>query len=307
MQQPFHGSIVALPTPFVGGRIDLPTLGRWVREQKRAGTHAVLACGTTGETATLSLAEQDAIIAEVLTHAGGMNVMVGVGSNDTQATVNRARAVSAMRAADRGVCGLLVVTPYYSRPSRAGLDLHFGAVAESVDLPIVLYNVPNRTGVDLCPTQARALAARHRNIVAIKETVTGRDRLGELRADQHLALFCGEDSAIRAFMGAGAVAAVNVTGNIAPTAMARLIAACARGGNPQQARTLEQGLAGLVQAMFVETNPVPVKAALAMLGNAKACVRAPLADLEADSRAEVQAALHAAREVVGLRPSKVST
>ena len=305
MNHPFHGSLVALPTPFRGEDLDIPALRRLVQAHARSGTSGIVACGTTAETAVLSRQEQDEVVETVLAHAGSMSVLVGVGTNSTRSTIQRARAVASLVVDGSRVDGLLAVTPYYNRPSRAGLDLHFDALAEAVDLPIVLYNVPARTGVDLAPQQARSLAARHANVVAIKEASGQPERIEALCGDPNLAVLCGEDTLIGEFMAGGAAGAVNVAGNVLPGSIAAWIDCARPGGDPERAQELQAELMPFIEAMFVESNPTPVKEALAMLGCCSASVRPPLAPLTQRSREMVTAALGLARGVIAASESNM--
>ncbi|HJM56235.1 MAG TPA: 4-hydroxy-tetrahydrodipicolinate synthase [Planctomycetota bacterium] len=305
MIHPFQGSLVALPTPFVGEHLDLDALGRLVQTHEQSDTSGIVACGTTGEVPTLSREEQDAVVETVLAHSGSMSVMVGVGSNCTRSTIQRAREVASLVVDGSRVDGLLAVTPYYNRPSRAGLDLHFDDLADAVELPIVLYNVPARTGVDLIPQQARSIAARHSNVIAIKEASGDPERIKALTGDPNLTLLCGEDSLIGEFMAGGAAGAINVAGNVLPGPMAEWIDSARPSGDPDRAQVLASELMPFIHAMFVETNPAPVKEALAMLGCCSSEVRPPLAPLTPRSREEVSAALGLARGVIATSKSNV--
>jgi len=296
MNHPFQGSLVALPTPFAGAEVDLLTLARWVQAQAAAGTDGVVACGTTAETPTLTRSERAQVIETVLTHAGSMTVLAGVGTNSTRTTLERALDASGLSVDGRGVDGLLVVTPYYSRPTPAGLDLHFGAVADAVTLPIVLYNVPSRTGVDLSAEQAHALAARHTNIVAVKEATSSRDKMHALCGDPNLAVFCGEDSMAGEYMAAGAAGAIGVTGNVLPGLVSQWLAASRPDGNAQRARELAETLRPVIEVLFIESNPGPVKAALALRGGASPDVRPPLGPLRAESLEQIQRVLGEVRD-----------
>ena len=298
MIHPFQGSLVALPTPFDGEGLDLAALRRLVKAHARCGTSGIVACGTTGETAVLSRQEQDEVVETVLAHAGSMSVLVGVGTNSTRSTIQRAREVASLVVDGSRVDGLLAVTPYYNRPSRAGLDLHFDALADAVELPIVLYNVPARTGVDLAPQQARSIAARHANVVAIKEASGDPERIEALRGDPNLTVLCGEDTLIGEFMARGAAGAINVAGNVLPGPMAEWIDSARPTGDPDRAQVLASELMPFIQAMFVETNPAPVKEALALLGCCSSAVRPPLAPLTPHSREQVAAALGLARGLI---------
>lgn len=288
MDTPIEGSYVALPTPFGAERVDLDAFSDLVDEHVAAGTDGIVVCGTTGESTTLSEYERRSLIhAAVDLARGRIPVMAGVGTNCTRSTVEMARfAVSS------GVDSLLVVTPYYNKPSPKGLLLHYGAVAEAVDAPMVLYNVPSRTGIDLVPALAAEIAGRFRNVVAIKEATTKVERVPELAA-AGLAVLCGEDSCLPEFVAAGATGAVSVVGNLLPAEVAELLRVAGPAGDPARAQVLWERIAPLARALFVETNPVPLKAALARLGRCSAEVRPPLAPLEPRSRELLETALRA--------------
>jgi 4-hydroxy-tetrahydrodipicolinate synthase len=185
------------------------------------------------------------------------------------------------------------------------LDLHFDALADAVELPIVLYNVPARTGVDLAPQQARSIAARHANVVAIKEASGDPERIDALRGDPNLTVLCGEDTLIGEFMAGGAAGAINVAGNVLPGPMAEWIDSARLTGDPDRARVLASELMPFIHAMFVETNPVPVKEALALLGCCSSAVRPPLAPLTPHSRERVAAALELARGTIAASESNM--
>ena len=283
----FHGSYVALPTPFHGGRVDLDAFEELVEYHAAHGTDGLVVAGTTGESTTMNEFERRSLIhAAVDVSRGRMPVVAGVGTNCTETTVDLARF-----AASAGVDGLMVVTPYYNRPSRRGLLAHFGRVADATDLPVMLYNVPARTGCDLQPEVACDLAARYETIVAIKEASGQPERVARLRESSELDVLCGEDRLIRAMVARGAVGAVNVVGNLAAAEVAELVSASATPGDDARAADLEARLAPLVRGLFLETNPVPLKAALARQGRCRDEVRAPLAPLEDESRAALHAIL----------------
>lgn len=288
MDTPLEGSYVALPTPFGDERVDLDAFSDLVDEHVAAGTDGIVVCGTTGESATLNEYERRSLIHAAVDFARGrIAVMAGVGTNCTRSTVEMARfAVSS------GVDSLLVVTPYYNKPSPKGLLLHYGAVAEAVDAPLVLYNVPSRTGLDLTPALAAEIASRFRNVVAIKEATTKVERVAELSA-AGLAVLCGEDGCLPEFVAAGAAGAVSVVGNLLPAEVAEFLRVARPGGAPARAQVLWERIAPLTRALFIETNPVPLKAALARLGRCSADVRPPLAPLEPRSRDLLEQALRA--------------
>jgi len=282
MKCEFSGSIVALPTPFRDDRLDLDAFRGLIEQHVLAATSGIVVCGTTGESCTLTDGERKTMIASAVRFAAGrLTVIAGVGSNSTRDTVELARF-----AEQTGVDGLLVVTPYYNKPSPAGLALHFGAIAAAVQIPIILYNVPSRTGLDLEPRLVRKLAGRHENIAGIKEVTSSDARISELCAIDGLAVFCGEDSALVEFAAAGAAGAIGVIANLAPDEVATLLRVGAQ--NPAKARSIHEGLAHLLRGLYLETNPVPLKAALAKLGRCSSEVRAPLAPLTAEHARELE-------------------
>jgi len=216
MQNPFRGSYPALPTPMRAGALDLEALGLLVEAHAVRATAGVVVCGTTGEGATLTDEEQRAVLAHTLEVAAGrLQVIAGVGTNVTRDTVRRAH-----EAEHAGADGLLVVTPYYNKPSARGLLAHFGAVAEACDAPIVLYNVPSRAACDLAAELVGELHARHDNVVAIKEASDRVARVRALAEIDGLGLLCGEDGFLGEFLRQGGHGAVSVVANVAPDAVA---------------------------------------------------------------------------------------
>lgn len=288
----FQGSLVALPTPFQNGVLDLASFREIVDLHATSGTSAIVVAGTTGECATLTGDERRTLLRAAIDFAAGrIPVIAGIGTNCTRTTVELARFAAAS-----GAAGLLVVTPYYNRPSRRGLLLHFGAVAEAAPIPTILYNVPGRTGTDLTPDIVHELQSRHDSIIAIKEASGSLERAEELLSAGRISVLCGEDSQIRTFMALGADGAVNVVGNLLPNEVAELIACASpnspgRPAAPARAELLCETLAPLVRDLFIETNPVPLKAALAQMGRCTEEVRAPLAPLEARNAAALEATL----------------
>ncbi|MDP6538439.1 MAG: 4-hydroxy-tetrahydrodipicolinate synthase [Planctomycetota bacterium] len=283
----FQGSIVALPTPFRDGHLDLDAFEELIDHHVEQRTDGLVVAGTTGEAPTLNDYEQRSLIHAAVDHAAGrLPVVAGVGSNCTRSTVDLARFAAA-----EGADGVLVVTPYYNRPSRQGLIGHFSQVADATDAAVVLYNVPSRTAVDLEPDVVAELARHHENIVAVKESGSSVQRVEELVACAPVAVLCGEDSCIAPFAAAGAVGAVSVVGNLAPAEVSELVRAARPDGDAARAAELQSWLAPLVRDLYIEVNPVPVKAALAQLGRCRAEVRSPLAPLEESSRVRLHATL----------------
>jgi 4-hydroxy-tetrahydrodipicolinate synthase len=285
----FAGSIVALVTPMVeSGGLDLAAWDRLLDWHVGAGSDGIVVCGTTGESPTVTPAEAAELVARARARLRGrMPVIAGSGTNSTAGSIERAR-----QAQDSGADALLVVTPYYNKPTQEGLFRHFTAIADSVSIPIILYNVPARTGVDLHPDTVLRLAG-HRNIVAIKEASTAaRARELVARLEGRMDVLGGEDACACESMLAGASGVISVTANVAPAAMHELTAA-ARRGDAARARELDGRLQGLHGALFVEANPIPVKWAVEQLGLIGGALRLPLTRLSAAAQPVVREALRA--------------
>jgi 4-hydroxy-tetrahydrodipicolinate synthase len=274
--------------------VDLPAWQRLIEFHIAQGTAGVVVGGTTGESATLTEAELLQLVREAQAVAAGrLQVIAGAGLSSTAATVERVRALAPLRPD-----GLLVVTPGYVKPTQEGLFRHYAAVAAASDLPVILYNVPGRTGVDLAPATAGRLAALPR-IVALKEAVAGPARIRELRAAApDLAVLSGDDPTAREAILAGAVGVISVTANIAPRGIADMVAA-ARRGDAARAAELDARLAGLHTALFLEPNPIPAKWALARMGLMGEGIRLPLTPLSAEVQPKVLSALQQAGIIPG--------
>jgi 4-hydroxy-tetrahydrodipicolinate synthase len=291
----FADSLVALVTPMTADEaVDLPAWQRLIEFHIAQGTAGVVVGGTTGESATLTEVELLQLVREAQAVAAGrLQVIAGAGLSSTAATVERVRALAPLRPD-----GLLVVTPGYVKPTQEGLFRHYAAVAAASDLPVILYNVPGRTGVDLAPATAGRLAALPR-IVALKEAVAGPARIRELRAAApDLAVLSGDDPTAREAILAGAVGVISVTANIAPRLMADMVAA-ARRGDAARAAELDARLAGLHTALFLEPNPIPAKWALAQMGLMGEGIRLPLTPLSAEVQPKVLSALQQAGIIPG--------
>jgi 4-hydroxy-tetrahydrodipicolinate synthase len=283
------GCYTALLTPFRDGQLDELALRALVERQIAAGVSGLVPCGTTGEAPALSAMEWDRVVAiTVETAAGRVPVLAGTGANSTTTAI-----AHTARARQLGADGALVVTPYYNRPTQEGLYRHFAAIVEAVDLPIVLYNVPSRTGVNLLPETAVRLAAIP-GIVGIKEASGSLDQASEIvrEAPDAFVVLSGDDSLTLPVVGIGGRGVISVVGNIVPEAVAALTAACLA-GDFAAGRILHLALFDLCRAMFVETNPVPVKAAAALLGYCTPEVRLPLVPLSEAAQRRVESALAA--------------
>lgn len=283
MRLELQGSWTALATPFQDGRIDFDALRRLIERQIAGGTRGLVIGGTTGESATLSDLERRALV-EFACGAAARRIPVfaGVGTNATAQSVSLARA-----AAGAGADGLMVVTPYYNRPTQRGLAQHFGLIAAATELPVMLYNVPSRTAVDLEPATAGEIAEHHSNVVAIKETVCTKERVRALVERTPLTVLCGEDHAVLSTMGWGAKGVVSVLANLLPERVAELVRAASPApplpmGDARRAAALTEELAPLIRLLFAEPNPAPLKGALAAAGLCRAELRLPLVPVEPD-------------------------
>jgi 4-hydroxy-tetrahydrodipicolinate synthase len=288
----FRGSLVAIVTPMrPDGSIDPAAWDALLDWHLAAGTAGIVIGGTTGESVTLGDAELGMLVARSRAHLNGrLPIIAGVGGSNTAAVAERARTLDAS-----GADALLVVTPAYNRPTQEGLYRHFAAVAAASGLPLVLYNVPSRTAVDLLPETVGRLAKLPR-VVAVKEAVASIARIRELVAacGPDFDVLSGDDATAREAVVAGARGVISVTANVAPVAMARMIAAALR-GDAAEAERIDTSLAALHQALFVEPNPIPVKWALAQLGRIPAGIRLPLTELSAAQQPLVRRALEAAQ------------
>lgn len=286
--------MVAIVTPMdAGGAIDHVAWERLIDWHIGSGTRAIVVGGTTGESATLTDSElRDLTVRACQRAAGRLGVIVGAGSSSTAVAVSRARWLSELP-----IDGLLVVTPAYNRPTQEGLYRHFAAVAEASDKPVILYNVPARTAVDMLPATVARLSQLQR-IIAVKEAVPGAERvrqiLGVCRAG--FGVLSGDDGTAREAMLAGAKGVISVTANVVPGAMARMVAAALR-GDAAEASALDAPLAQLHRNLFVEGNPIPVKWALAQLGRIGRGIRLPLTELSEAHRPALEAALRCAGAV----------
>jgi len=273
----FHGSIVALVTPMDGdGRIDYVSLQRLVDFHRQAGTDGIVVAGTTGESATLTEHEYNKLLTRVIEQAGSrMVVIAGTGSPDTATAITRTQV-----AADLGADGALVVTPYYNRPVQSGLLAHYNALADNTQIPLVLYNVPSRTAVDMLPETVAELAQRD-EIVAIKEAVPDMDRIRSLTAlcGKSLVVLSGDDQSCCAAMRLGAKGVVSVAANVVP-GLFRELCGFAADENWPEAVEIDDSLRHLYELLALETNPIPVKWVLYKLALTGNGIRLPLLSLD---------------------------
>jgi 4-hydroxy-tetrahydrodipicolinate synthase len=284
----FTGSIVALVTPFTdGGAVDYAALEALVDFHLEQGSDGLVVAGTTGESATLTKQEFRELLEAVVRRAGGnVPVLAGTGSAATAVAVEQTR-----QAAELGADGALVVTPYYNRPTQAGLEAHFTAVADAANIPVLLYNVPSRTAVDLLPSTVARLAA-HPRIIGIKEASREPGRVDELVAlcGERLTVLSGDDPSCLSAMRSGARGVVSVAANVVPALM-RQLCGLAAAADWDGARALERRLQPLFEALALATNPIPVKWALFEMGRVGTGIRLPLTALDPALRAPLRQCL----------------
>src|SRR4029078_5442107 len=276
----FSGSIIAIVTPFRNGKIDERAFADLIEWQIANGTSGIVPCGTTGEAATLTHEEHRRVVrltVEVVNRR--VPVISGTGSNSTDEAASLTR-----HAKEAGAEGALLITPYYNKPTQEGLYRHYKAVAEAVDVPLVLYNIPGRTGVNMLPATVARLAVM-KNIVGIKEgsgSVQQASEIAQTCGDRRTVL-SGDDPLTLPMMAVGAKGVITVTANVMPKEMAQLTAAFLA-GRLDEARRIHFALSPLFAALFYETNPIPVKEALAMRGKIDSELRLPLCTMGADNR-----------------------
>ena len=284
----FTGCATALVTPFLpDGSLDEEALRRLISLQLDAGIDALVLLGTTGEPCTLNMDERERVIAVGLEAAGGrIPVLVGTGSNDTRRAIEYAR-----QARKFGAQGQLSVTPYYNKTTQNGLIRHYSAILDSCDLPMILYNVPSRTGMSMSPDTLAQLAV-HPNVAGLKEASGDLSLATDFiqRTHGELPLYCGNDDLIVPLMALGAAGAISVCSNILPL-QTRLITFACRNGCFDEASDAQQALLPLMRALFAQVNPIPVKAALAMMGLIHDVVRLPRVPKDEPQRSRVQRVL----------------
>jgi len=290
----FHGVITALVTPFRNGKIDRDAFFAHLDRQIEAGVDAVVPAGTTGEAATLSHSEHKELIRDCVRHvAGRLPVIAGAGSNSTAETVELTKA-----AREAGADAALLISPYYNKPSQEGIYQHYRYVAESVHIPVILYNVPGRTGSNIAPDTVGRLA-RIANIIGIKDATADMAQLTRTMnaCEDRMEFYSGDDGSVVPFLAMGGVGVISVISNIAPQAMGRLVRRMAA-GDFCEAREQQRAIQQLIDAMFTRSNPVPVKAACAMMGWMDGEIRLPLTVLPESDRQ----LLHTLLRSSGLEP-----
>lgn len=280
----FYGCGTALVTPFKGNRVDYDALEALIDWQLDSGVDAIVVLGTTGEPPTISDSERAAIVECAAARcAGRAPLIVGTGSNDTRRAVRQSEEAQKL-----GADALLVVTPYYNKASRAGLIAHYNAVADAVDLPIIMYNVPGRTGMNL-PPEAVAELARHPNLCAVKEASGSLMQMTELArlCGDGVAVYCGNDDQVVPAMALGARGVISVAANVIPAQMHALAADWLR-GETKRCLEAQVKVLPLIRLLFDEVSPIPVKAALSMMGKIENSLRLPLCPLSDEKQARLR-------------------
>jgi 4-hydroxy-tetrahydrodipicolinate synthase len=283
----FKGSMVALVTPFKGGKIDEKTLKSLIDFQIKNGTTAIVPCGTTGESPTLSCEEHERVIELAVKFAAGrVPVIAGTGANSTDEAIMLTRHAEAA-----GAAGSLQVSPYYNRPTQKGLYLHFKAIADSVNIPIILYNIASRTGVNIEPETFAKLAAV-KNIVGVKEASGSLEQMSRIKkaCPKDFLLISGDDALTLPVMAIGGVGIISVVSNIIPKDVAAMVNAAAK-GDMKEAASLHYKMLDLVKAMFVETNPIPVKTAMGLMKMIDPEIRLPLCEMMPENKEKLVRAL----------------
>jgi 4-hydroxy-tetrahydrodipicolinate synthase len=286
----FTGTYTALVTPFKNGQVDERALERLIQGQIRAGVDGIVPVGTTGESPTLDYEEHIHVVELAIEFAKNkIKVLAGTGGNSTSEAIYLTKA-----AEELGADGSLQVAPYYNKPSQEGLFQHFRAIAEATKLPIVLYSVPSRCGVEIGVETVRRLANECETIIGIKEAGGTPDRVSQLRAalGKRFVILSGDDSLTLPFMAVGADGVVSVASNLIPREVAQMVRAF-RKGNMAAAQKLHTKWFPLFKDLFIEANPIPIKAALAMLGQIQEEYRLPLVSISATNRETLRATMKA--------------
>jgi 4-hydroxy-tetrahydrodipicolinate synthase len=284
----FKGSIVAIATPFQNGKVDEAKLKELVEFQIENGTSAIVPCGTTGESPTLSTAEHERVI-EICIKAAKKRVPIiaGTGSNSTEEAV-----LLTKHAAHAGANAALIVSPYYNKPTQKGLYLHFKKIADSVEIPIILYNIAGRTGVNIEPATIARLAKECKNIVGVKEASGSLEQMQTIKSlcPPDFILLSGDDTLTLPILAIGGTGVISVVANIIPGDVAKMIDLFQK-GNLKKAQELHAKIFTLAKSMFIETNPIPLKHAMGIMGLCSSEVRLPLSEMEEDNIKKLRSAL----------------
>lgn len=283
----FTGSATAMVTPFTGDGLNLKTLDQLVDYQLAGGTDALVVCGTTGEPSTMDISEEAVVISRTVERVGGrVPVIAGAGSNDTAFAVQSVR-----QAKNLGADALLLVTPYYNKTSQQGLIRHFLTIADATDLPILLYNVPSRTGLNLLPATLKELA-KHENIVGVKEASGNIEQIAEIACTcPELALYSGNDDQVLPLLALGGKGVISVVANLLPGKTHDMVRLWME-GDIAGSRALQFELFPLIKALFSEVNPIPVKTALCDMGFDCGPLRLPLIEMQEATHARLREEMH---------------
>jgi len=284
----FKGSLVAIVTPFKNGRVDEKKLRELVEFQITNGSSGIVPCGTTGESPTLSTQEHERVIEIVIEAvAKRVPVIAGTGSNSTQEAIELS-----VHAEKAGANGLLLVSPYYNKPPQEGLYLHFKAIAKAVKVPIILYNIASRTGINIEPQTMARLANDCKNIIGVKEASGNLDQMSRIKAicGENFDLISGDDSLTLPLLAIGGVGVISVVANIVPRDTAEMVAAFLK-QDLKKAEALHYKLLPLIKAMFIETNPIPVKTAMGLMGLCQPELRLPLSPISEENLGKLKEAL----------------
>lgn len=283
----FSGSMAAIVTPFCDGRIDAQALERLIEFQVENGTSAIVPCGSTGESATLTHEEHAEVVRLAVKFVRGrVPIIAGTGSNSTSEAIVLTRA-----AKEAGAAAALLISPYYNKPTQEGIYQHYKAIADSTRFPLIVYNIPGRTASKIEATTIARLAELE-HIVGVKEATGSLDEVQEvirLCGDQ-IELYSGDDSLTLPIMAVGGVGVISVAANVMPKASAQMLAAC-RNGDWDTARRLHYHMLPVIRALFLETNPIPVKAAVAMMGYCRDEIRLPLLPMSEAPKAKLRAVM----------------
>ena len=272
----FEGSYVALVTPFTNGEVDFGKLKELVEFQVKNGTNGIIPCGTTGESATLNYDEHEKVIEAVVNSAAGrVKVIAGTGSNSTAETIEMTAFAKKV-----GADGVLLVSPYYNKPTQKGLYLHFKKVADEIDIPIVLYNIQSRTAVNIEPETIAKLHTDCKNILGIKEASGSLEQMTKIKMlCPKMDVVSGDDALTLPLMSIGGVGVISVVANIVPKDVSEMVWAYLK-GDAEKAKTLHYKLFNLIKAMFIETNPIPVKTAMGLMGLCSNELRLPMCAMD---------------------------
>jgi len=286
----FEGVYCAMVTPFTDkDEIDVEGMRSNIAYLQKGGVSGLVPCGSTGESSTLTFNEHKKLI-DVTVDAASVPVVAGTGSNSTSEAVDLTR-----HAQDAGAQASLQIVPYYNKPMKSGLIKHFGAIAEACDIPLILYNIPGRTGINMDPETISTLAHEHNNIAAVKEASANFSQISDiikLTQDLDFCVISGDDGLTLPMMALGATGVISVTGDIFPKPMGQLTQFCLD-GNFEKAREVHYRLAPLFKALFIETNPIPIKKACDLLGLAGGPLRLPLTSMAEPNVAKLKATLAA--------------